>query len=180
MGLFCVQDRHDYESWRLGCSWLSNDPPKCSGSNPWNLWLLPYVALKKTSVLLQGISLSLSHYYDIHSAPSTRCVSFSHTKQFLWHWLGVWFLLIFCVSSEIIHSKYLKGANLKSIIMQCPSWDFPGSPVVKMPHFQCRGPRFNPWSGNFPTCHNYIKNSHVWLRPEFTCVTKTCSSQINK
>ena len=27
-------------------------------------------------------------------------------------------------------------------------WDFPGDPVVKTPHFQCRGCRFNPWSGN--------------------------------
>ena len=28
------------------------------------------------------------------------------------------------------------------------SWDFPGGPVVKIMHFQCRGHRFNPWSGN--------------------------------
>ena len=27
-------------------------------------------------------------------------------------------------------------------------WDFPGGPVVKTPSFQCRGPRFDPWSGN--------------------------------
>ena len=26
--------------------------------------------------------------------------------------------------------------------------DFPGGPVVKTPHSQCRGPRFDPWSGN--------------------------------
>ena len=25
---------------------------------------------------------------------------------------------------------------------------FPDGPVVKPPHSQCRGPRFNPWSGN--------------------------------
>ena len=24
----------------------------------------------------------------------------------------------------------------------------PGGPVIKTPHTQCRGPRFNPWSGN--------------------------------
>ena len=24
----------------------------------------------------------------------------------------------------------------------------PGGPVVKAPHFYCRGYRFNPWSGN--------------------------------
>ena len=28
------------------------------------------------------------------------------------------------------------------------SWDFPGGPVVKTPHSQCRGPGFDPWSGN--------------------------------
>ena len=27
-------------------------------------------------------------------------------------------------------------------------WDFPGGPVVKTPYFQCRGHKFNPWSGN--------------------------------
>ena len=28
------------------------------------------------------------------------------------------------------------------------SWDFPGGPVVKTPSCQCRGHRFNSWSGN--------------------------------
>ena len=27
-------------------------------------------------------------------------------------------------------------------------WDFPDGAVVKTPHSQCRGPGFNPWSGN--------------------------------
>ena len=27
-------------------------------------------------------------------------------------------------------------------------WDFPGCPVVKALHCQCRGPRINPWTGN--------------------------------
>ena len=26
--------------------------------------------------------------------------------------------------------------------------DFPGGPVAKTPCSQCRGPRFDPWSGN--------------------------------
>ena len=26
--------------------------------------------------------------------------------------------------------------------------DFPGSPAVKTPRFQCRGRGFDPWSGN--------------------------------
>ena len=26
--------------------------------------------------------------------------------------------------------------------------DFLGGPLAKTPHFQCRGPGFDPWSGN--------------------------------
>ena len=28
------------------------------------------------------------------------------------------------------------------------TWDFPGGPMAKTPHSQCRGPGFDPWSGN--------------------------------
>ena len=28
------------------------------------------------------------------------------------------------------------------------TWDFPGDPVAKTLHSQCRGPKFGPWSGN--------------------------------
>ena len=28
------------------------------------------------------------------------------------------------------------------------SKDFPGGPVAKTPHSQCRGSRFHPWAGN--------------------------------
>ena len=39
-------------------------------------------------------------------------------------------------------------------IKSCFNGEFPGSPVVKTLHFQCRGHRFDPWSGNNdPTCH---------------------------
>ena len=42
-------------------------------------------------------------------------------------------------------------------------WDFPGNPVVKTPHLHCRGPRFNPWSGNQDlTC------CMVWAKKEKT------------
>ena len=30
--------------------------------------------------------------------------------------------------------------------------DFPGGPVGKTPRSQCRGPRFDPWSGNLIPC----------------------------
>ena len=33
-------------------------------------------------------------------------------------------------------------------LLQIPGFrDFPGGPVAKTPHSQCRGPRFTPWSG---------------------------------
>ena len=35
------------------------------------------------------------------------------------------------------------------------SRDFPGGPVAKTSHSQCREPRFGPWSGSWiPLCHN--------------------------
>ena len=61
------------------------------------------------------------------------------------------------------------------------SRDFPGGPVAKTPHSQCREPGFEPWSGNLiahaatkslhattkdPTCHNKDGGAHVLqLRP---------------
>ena len=42
--------------------------------------------------------------------------------------------------------------------------DFPGGPVVKTQSSQCRGPGFNPWSGN------YVSHAPA----------KTWHSQINK
>ena len=39
------------------------------------------------------------------------------------------------------------------LLIETIGWDFPGGPVVKTPHFQCKGHRFDPWSGNQdPTC----------------------------
>ena len=36
----------------------------------------------------------------------------------------------------------------KNLLLKKESWDFPGGTVVKTPWSQCRGPGFNPWSGN--------------------------------
>ena len=33
-------------------------------------------------------------------------------------------------------------------LQQATAWDFPDGPVAKPLHYQCRGPRFDPWSGN--------------------------------
>ena len=41
-----------------------------------------------------------------------------------------------------------------NIIYKTDLGDFPGGPVIKTPHFHCRGPGFHPWSGNQnPTYH---------------------------
>ena len=37
---------------------------------------------------------------------------------------------------------------VKNIYKNPTTGDFPGGPVVKTQHSQCRGPGFNPWSGN--------------------------------
>ena len=34
------------------------------------------------------------------------------------------------------------------VILIFKKWDFPGGPLAKTPYSQCRGPGFNPWSGN--------------------------------
>ena len=33
-------------------------------------------------------------------------------------------------------------------IKKSTNGEFPGGPVVRTPHFHCRGPGFNPWLGN--------------------------------
>ena len=40
--------------------------------------------------------------------------------------------------------------------------DFPGGPVAKTLHSQCRGPRFDPWTGNY-ILHATTKSSHGGL-----------------
>ena len=32
---------------------------------------------------------------------------------------------------------------------KCNSWQFPGGPVVKIPHFYYQGSKFNLWSGSW-------------------------------
>ena len=45
------------------------------------------------------------------------------------------FLFLLINLEKIIYLNYVHG-------------DFPGGPVAKTPSSQCRGPGFNPWSGN--------------------------------
>ena len=51
---------------------------------------------------------------------------------------------------------------------QFPFWNFPGGPVGKTLHFNCRGHKFNPWSGNWdPTCCMVAKTKKqkCWFIP---------------
>ena len=44
-----------------------------------------------------------------------------------------------------------KRRERTTILGECEThrkWDFPGGPMAKTPHSQCRGPRFNPWLAN--------------------------------
>ena len=40
------------------------------------------------------------------------------------------------------------GAEALEATSKVSTWDFPGGPVAKTLHSQCRGPMFHPWSGN--------------------------------
>ena len=64
---------------------------------------------------------------------------------FIWQWTFLAWkssMLSFFFWQE--HPMFLKET--------CPG-DFPGGPVVKTLSFQCKGCRFNPWSGNYdPMC----------------------------
>ena len=42
--------------------------------------------------------------------------------------------------------------------------DFPGGPVTKTLHSQCRGTRFNPWLGKTRFPHATTKSSHAVTR----------------
>ena len=46
-------------------------------------------------------------------------------------------------------SRGTRGGQRQMWVQKWEScWDFPGGPVAKTLHSQCRGPRFDPWSGN--------------------------------
>ena len=44
---------------------------------------------------------------------------------------------------------FARPATRLSVIEDGLSGDFPGDPAVKTPSSQCRGPGFDPWSGNY-------------------------------
>ena len=55
-----------------------------------------------------------------------------------------------CRGQALVSTKPQASCRQKSRNLSLPSRDFPGSPVVKTLHFQCRGCRFDPWSEKIP------------------------------
>ena len=89
----------------------------------------------------------------------------------VWKWPTCWFADSRLVVSS--HGEKREQTRFVLFLSEHSSWDFPGGPVAKTPCSQCRGPGFDPWSGN--------KIPHV-LTPQLkilSAATKTLSSQIN-
>ena len=83
---------------------------------------------------------------------------------------------------SIISTPSLPVCKIKKINVQL--WDFPGCPVAKTLHSQCRDPGFDLWSGNWIP-HVATKSSHADKDPAHAtkiprATTETRHSQINK
>ena len=65
-----------------------------------------------------------------------------HFMLFERAWVETKILNISFCHTVILSIKKKKEKRTSSVV------DFPGSPVVKIPHFQCRGQGLDPWSGN--------------------------------
>ena len=86
-----------------------------------------------------------------------------------WHPEGLsgWELLNFQLVLNSWAKFYYFVIYLKNL------WDFPGGPVVKSPHSQCRGPGFNPLARKLePACLSKEASLHATI--------KTQGSQIKK
>ena len=84
--------------------------------------------------------------------------------------------------SLLLYPKYISyffSLNKEKRTLKIGGRDFPGGPVAKALHSQCRGPGFNPWSGKLdPTCHLSEFSCRSW---KVSCAsTTTQHSQINK
>lgn len=66
----------------------------------------------------------------------------------------------------------------KCLVKISKAGDFPGSSVIKILHFQCRGYGFDPWLRNWdPTCHTVgpIKNKNKPKKKKEKYISKTKS-----
>ena len=88
--------------------------------------------------------------------------------------------------TTVIITCYLSISSMPSLkdLIFCTSkdihGDFPGGPVAKTPHFQCRGLGFNSWSGNWipqAATKTWLsqRNKYFFLKEE-NMVSVLCSS----
>ena len=64
-----------------------------------------------------------------------------------------------------VHSCVPQSVVSNSLAWESQRRDFLGNPVAKTPCFYCKGPRFNPWLGNWIP-HAPIKSSHAATKTE--------------
>ena len=69
-------------------------------------------------------------------------------SQNAWHRMQALSLVTVETWSSYLTCLCFSFLTCKMGLIKVPSWDFPGGPVVKTPRSQCRGPGFDPWSGN--------------------------------
>ena len=62
----------------------------------------------------------------------------------------VFFLIEGALRLKCLHELYklMCSRIVKITFKYVRHGEFPGSPVVRIPRFHCRGHRFDPWSGN--------------------------------
>ena len=89
--------------------------------------------------------LTLSHFYF----QMLMCINKMETLAIgrILLWWHQWLNYILVVSCNKNNTNW--GHNYKLAIFKNSKYlEFPGDPVVRILRLHCRGPRFNPWSGN--------------------------------
>lgn len=79
--------------------------------------------------------------------------SLCHFRNFLWTYNH------FKIKSE---TNCVSKGKSKWVLKKI-SRDFPGGPVVRIPHFQCRGCWFDPWSGNLDSTHYTVVEFRLYM-----------------
>ena len=161
--------------WELHCSVLYTVLSRSVMSNSlWPPWMQPTRLSvpgdspgKNTGVgchaLLQGIfptqgsNPGLLHcrqiLYRLSHQGSPRILEwvtypFSRGSSWPRNWTGVSFTAGGFFTSWVAALLCGHSGNLWLVHFKCLTWDFPGSPVVGIPCFYCRGYRFDPWLQN--------------------------------
>ena len=106
----------------------------------WNIWNIEYSVTSYTKINSKWIK-------DLNVRPDTIKLLEENIGRTL---------------SDINHSKILfdPPPRVMKIKTKINKWGLPGDPVVKTLHSQCRGPGFDPWSGNW-ILHDAAKSPHA-------------------